>query len=64
MKTLLCELKSPGLSNDQIQSLFITIHEWLDSHYPVIAKISKQPMARNLGIKELSMSPYVIIDQY
>ena len=64
MKTLLCELKLLDLSNDQIQSLFITIHEWLDSHYPVIAKISKQSMARDLGIKELSMSPYIIIDKY
>jgi len=64
METLLCELKLLGLSNDQIQSVFTTIHEWLDSHYPVIAKISKQSMAQDLGIKELRMSPYVIIDQY
>jgi hypothetical protein len=61
MKTLLCELESQGLSKDQIQSVFITIHEWLDNHYPVMAKISKHPMARDLGIKELSMSSYVII---
>ena len=61
MKSLLNELESKGLSNDQIQSIFITIYEWLDNHYPVIAKISKQSMAQDLGIKELSMSSYVII---
>jgi len=63
MKALLCELESQGLSNDQIQSLFITIYEWLDNHYPFIAQISKQTMAQGLSIKELSMSSYVIIDQ-
>ena len=64
METLLSELKLLGLSNDQIQALFTTIHEWLDSYYPVMAKIAKQPMAHDLGIKELSMSPYIIIDRY
>ena len=64
MHTLLSELEAQGLSDDQIQNLFLTIHEWLDVHYPVMAKISKQAMARELGIRELSMPSYVIIDQY
>jgi hypothetical protein len=64
MQTLLNELEAQGLSDDQIQNLFLTIHEWLDAHYPVMAKISKQAMARELGIRELSMPSYVIIDQY
>jgi hypothetical protein len=64
MQTLLSELEAQGLSDDQIQNLFLTIHEWLDVHYPVMAKISKQAMAQELGIRELSMPSYVIIDQY
>ena len=62
MKTLVCELESQGLSNDQIQLVFVTIHGWLDNHYPIMAKISKQSLAKDLGIKELSMTPYLIID--
>ena len=62
MQTLLCELQSQGLTNDQIQNLFITIHEWLGDHYPVMAQITKQSMAQDLGIKELSFPSYIIID--
>lgn len=62
MQTLLCELESQGLTDEQIQTLFITIHEWLDIHYPVMAKISKHAMAQGLGIKELSMPSYTIIE--
>ena len=64
MQDLLSELEAQGLSDQQIQNLFLTIHEWLDTHYPVMAKISKQAMARELGIRELSMPSYVIIDQH
>ncbi len=64
MQTLLYELESKGLSNDQIRSIFITIQEWLDNYYPVMAQISKQAMAQDLGIKDLSMSSCVIIDNY
>jgi hypothetical protein len=64
MRTLLCELEAQGLKEDQIQTLFLTIHEWLDEHYPVMAKISKQAMAQELGIRELCLPSYVIVDQY
>lgn len=62
METLLHELESQGLTNKQIQNLFLTIHEWLDAHYPVMAKISKNAMGNELGIDELRMPSYVIID--
>lgn len=63
MRTLLCELEAThGLTDDQIQTLFLTIHDWLDEHYPVMAKISKQAMAQELGIKELCLPSYVIIE--
>jgi hypothetical protein len=39
MQTLLNELEAQGLSDEQIQNLFLTIHEWLEAHYPVMAKI-------------------------
>ena len=64
MQPLLCELESQGLTNNQIQTVFLTIHQWLEEHYPVMAKISKQSMAQELGIKELGLASYVIIDQY
>ena len=63
MQRLLCELESQGLTDNQIQTLFLTIHKWLDTHYPVMATISKNAMAHELGIKELSMPSYIIIDQ-
>lgn len=62
MKTLVSELQSKGLTEDQIKSLFITIHGWLEDRYPVIAKISKPIMAEELGIEELGLSEYIIID--
>ena len=62
MKTLLTELESKGLTDDQIQTLFITLHEWLEENYPVIAKISKPIMAQELGIKELALTDYIVID--
>jgi hypothetical protein len=62
MQSLLCTLKDQGLTREQIQALFLTIHEWLDDHYPVMAKISKQAMAQDLGIKELSMPSYTFIE--
>ena len=62
MQPLLCQLQAQGLSNDQIQNLFITIHEWLGDHYPVMAQITKQSMAQDLGIKELSLPSYTIIE--
>ena len=64
MQSLLCTLEAQGLTDAQIQTLFITIHEWLDTHYPVMAKISKQAMAQELGIKELSMPSYIFIEHY
>ncbi len=63
MQPLLFALEKQGLTGDQIQTLFLTLHGWLDDHYPVIAKISKQAMAQELGIKELALPTYVIIDQ-
>lgn len=62
MKTLVSALESKGLSRDQIQNLFLTIHGWLEDHYPIIAKISKPVMAEELGIEELALSEYIIID--
>ena len=62
MHTLVTELESKGLTNDQIQTLFITLHEWLEKHYPIIAKISKPIMAQELGIMELSLPDYIVID--
>lgn len=62
MQTLVISLEEQGLSNDQIQTLFVTIHEWLEDYYPVIAKIAKPVMAQELGIKELSFSDYVVIE--
>jgi hypothetical protein len=61
MQSLLCALEAQGLSEEQIQTLFLTIHEWLDHYYPVMAKISKQAMAQELGIKELGMPSYTFI---
>ena len=63
MQNLLCELESQGLNNTQIQSLFVTIHQWLDDHYPVMAKISKKTMTQDLGIREIELSSYKIVDQ-
>jgi hypothetical protein len=62
MQPLLGKLEAQGLSKDQIQSIFLVIHEWLDNHYPVMAKISKQAMVQELGIKELNLPYYVAID--
>jgi hypothetical protein len=64
MQSLLSKLETQGLTEAQIQTLFVTIHEWLDVHYPVMAKISKQAMAQELGIKELSMPSYTFIEHY
>ena len=63
MQPLLGKLEAQGLSNGQIHAIFLTIHEWLDDHYPVMAKISKQAMVQELGIRELGLPSYVIIDQ-
>jgi hypothetical protein len=62
MQNLLCQLEAHGLCNDQIQTVFLTIHEWLDDHYPVMATITKQAMAEQLGVKELSLPSYIIIE--
>lgn len=62
MQSLLCALEAQGLTENQIHTLFLTIHEWLDLHYPVMAKISKQAMIQELGIKELSMPSYTFIE--
>ena len=62
MQNLLCELESQGLSDNQIQMLFLTIHQWLEEYYPVMAKVSKHAMAHELGIKELALPSYTIID--
>ena len=64
MQSLLSTLEAQGLNEEQIQTLFITIHEWLDHHYPVMAKISKQAMVQELGIKELSMPSYTFIEHF
>ena len=64
MQPLLSKLKTQGLTEEQIQTLFLTIHEWLEHHYPVMAKISKQAMAQELGIKELSMPSYIFIEHF
>ena len=63
MQPLLCELKAHGLTSDQIQTLFLTIHEWLEDNYPVMAKISKQALVEELGVTELKLPSYVVIDQ-
>jgi hypothetical protein len=62
MQTLLSELEAKGLTQDQIRTLFLTIHEWLEDNYPVIAKISQQAMVQELGITELNLSSYTVID--
>ena len=64
MQHLLTELESQGLNNTQIQSLFCTIHQWLDDHYPVMATLSKRTMTEELGIKEIELSSYKIVDNY
>lgn len=64
MQALSHKLETLGLSEEQIQILFLTIHEWLDDHYPVMAQISKQAMAQELGIKELNMPSYTFIEHY
>ena len=64
MQHLINNLEAQGLTEQQIQTLFLTIHEWLDTHYPVLAKISKQAMAQELGIKELSFPSYIFIEHY
>lgn len=61
MQPLINQLHNQGLSDEQIQSLFLTIHEWLEDHYPMIAQISKPIMVHDLGIKEISLSNYVLI---
>jgi hypothetical protein len=63
MQPLLFKLEAQGLSEDQIQKIFLTLYEWLDDNYPVIARISKQAMVQELGIKELSLPFYVAIDR-
>jgi hypothetical protein len=63
MQNLLCQLEAQGLCHDQIQTVFLTIHEWLDNHYPVMATITKHAIAQDLGVKELSLPSYVIIEQ-
>lgn len=63
MQPLLSKLKAHGLSDDQIETVFLTIHEWLDDHYPVMAKISKQAMVDELGVKELGLPSYIAIEQ-
>ena len=63
MQPLLSQLRAQGLTNDQIQTLFLTIYEWLDVHYPVIATISKQAMVEELGIQELALPSYIAIER-
>ena len=62
MQPLLSKLKAHGLSDDQIETVFLTIHEWLDDHYPVMGKISKQAMVGELGVKELGLPSYIAIE--
>ena len=64
MQSLISTLQAQGLTENQIQTLFLTIHEWLDIHYPVMAKISKQAMAQELGIKELGIPSYIFIEHF
>jgi hypothetical protein len=64
MQNLLCELESQGLNETQIQSVFFTVHQWLDDHYPVMATISKKTMTQELGIREIELSSYKIVDQH
>jgi hypothetical protein len=62
MQSLICALEAQGLTENQIQTLFLTIHQWLNTHYPVMAQISKQAMAEELGIEELRMPSYTFIE--
>ena len=61
MQSLINQLRSQGLDDHQIQVLFLTIHEWLEDNYPMIAQISKPVMVHDLGIKEISLSNYILI---
>ncbi len=48
MHSLIENLQSQGLSGKQIQTLFLTIHEWLESHYPIMAQISKPILSEEI----------------
>jgi hypothetical protein len=52
MQTLTTQLEAQGLTNEQIQNLFLTIHGWLEENYPIMAQISKPVLREEFDLPE------------
>lgn len=52
MKDLIEKLKNQGLSDQQIEQTFIEVYKWLETTYPVFAKISKQTFIHELQLSK------------
>jgi hypothetical protein len=52
MHPLLEELQAQGLSKKQIQTILLTIYEWLETNYPIMAQLSRPVLSEEIDLPE------------